>query len=301
MEYEYLFEDIQHSTAQKLYKCMPGKLPDYFVDVSLHWHNEFEINFMLEGSAIYQVGAQTYVSNAGDINIKAPGILHATHITENGHAYYQTLIFRPELFGFAEYERGNLKYLSRILSKKLIIKTPIRPTDAEYDRLARLIKEAMDAAKSDSSADDILLRSRLNEVFYVLIKNGYVIKNDLSVSHDADMEELNPALKYIADNFNHDIKIAKLASLTARSETSFMALFKRVLGVTAIEYITHLRINSACEMLRLTNRKIIDIAQSCGYFNLSNFNRIFKRKTGSTPREYRNQFNQEFENGIDAE
>lgn len=301
MEYDYLFEDLQHTTAQKLFKCMPGKLPDYFVDVSLHWHNEFEINVMLEGSAIYQVGAQTYVSNVGDINIKAPGVLHATHIPENGFAHYNTLIFRPELFGFTEYERGNLRYLSRILSKKLIIKTPIRQTDVEYDRIALLLNEAIDAARNDSPADDILLKSRLNEVFYVLVKNGYVVKSDLHATYDADMEELNPALKYIADNFNHDIKIAKLAALTARSETSFMALFKKVLGVTAIEYITHLRINSACEMLRLTNRKIIDIAQSCGYCNLSNFNRIFKRKTGSTPREYRNQFNQESENAIDAE
>lgn len=301
MEYDYLFENHQHSTAQKLYRCMDGKLPEYYVDVSLHWHNEFEINVMLDGSAIYQVGAQTYTSTAGDINIKAPGVLHATHIPENGFAHYKTLIFRSELFGFTEYERGNLKYLNRILSKKLIIKTPIKPTDVEYDRIARLLKEAMDAAKSDSPADDILLRSRLSETFYVLIKNGYIIKNDLSATYDADMEELSPALKYIADNFNHDIKIAKLAALTARSETSFMALFKKVLGVTAIEYITHLRINSACEMLRLTNRKIIDISQRCGYFNLSNFNRIFKRKTGSTPREYRNQFNQEFENVIDVE
>lgn len=301
MEYEYLFENQQHSTAQKLYRHTIGKLPNYFSDVSLHWHNEFEINLMIEGSAVYQVGAQTYISNVGDINIKVPGILHATHIPENGFAHYETLIFRPELFGFTEYERGNLKYLSRILSKKLIIKTPIRPGDVEYDKIHRLLKDAMDAAENNTPADDVLLRSRLNEVFYLLIKNGYIVKNDLSSTHDSDMEELNPALKYIADNFNHDIKISKLAVLTARSETSFMALFKRVLGVTAIEYITHLRINSACEMLRLTNRKIIDIAQSCGYFNLSNFNRIFKRKIGLTPREYRNQFNQEFENDIDAE
>lgn len=301
MEYEYLFENFQHSTAQKLYRRTTGKIPNYFADVSLHWHNEFEINVMIDGSAIYQVGAQTYISNVGDINIKVPGILHATHIQENGFAHYETLIFRPELFGFTEYERGNLKYLLRILSKKLIIKTPIRPNDVEYDRIYRLLKDAMDAAENNTPADDILLRSRLNEAFYVLIKNGYVIKNDLSTLHDADMEELNPALKYIADNFNHDIKIAELASLTARSETSFMALFKRVLGVTTIEYITHLRINSACEMLRLTNRKIIDIAQSCGYCNLSNFNRIFKRKMGLTPREYRNQFNNGSENAFDAE
>ena len=63
------------------------------------------------------------------------------------------------------------------------------------------------------------------------------------------------------------------------------------MGVTAIEYITHLRINASCEMLRYTDQKIIDIAQNCGYYNLSNYNRIFRKKIGVTPKEFRNRFN----------
>ncbi len=289
-EYEHLFENIHHTTAQKLCRYKPSKIPDYVLRVGLHWHNEFEINIMRGGMAICRIGTRTYELYKGDIIIKVPGILHETHIKDGGFAYYDTMIFHPDFFGMGKYERSYIEVLGGLINQKDIVKNPIRPADRGYDRISSLLNDAVAAAKLDSPIADILLKSRLTELLYELVKNEYIIKNEYSAKLDADMEALQPVLKYIADNYTADIKISYLAKLIARSDTAFMALFKNVMGVTAIEYITHLRINASCEMLRYTDRKIIDIAQSCGYCNLSNFNRIFRKKLGTTPKEFRSQF-----------
>lgn len=289
-EYEHLFENIHHTTAQKLYKCKPSKIPDYILRVGLHWHNEFEINIMRDGVAICRIGTEIYELHKGDIIIKVPGILHETHIRDGGFAYYDTMIFHADLFGIGEYERSYIEVLGRLISQKDVIKNPIRTTDSGYDRISLLLNDAVSAAGQDTPISDLLLKSRLIELLYELVRCGYIVKNEYPAKRDADMEVLQPVLKYIADNYTADIKISYLARLTARSETAFMALFKKVMGVPAMEYITHLRINASCEMLRYTDQKIIDIAQNCGYYNLSNYNRIFRKKIGVTPKEFRNRF-----------
>lgn len=289
-EYEHLFENIHHTTAQKLCRYKPSKIPDYVLRVGLHWHNEFEINIMRDGVAICRIGTEVYELHKGDIVIKIPVILHETHIQDGGFAYYDTMIFHADFFGMGKYERSYIEVLGRLINQKDTIKNPIRPTDKGYDKISSLLDDAVSAAKLDSPVSDILLKSRLIGLLYELVEGGYIVKNEYSAKRDADMEVLQPVLKYIADNYTADIKISHLARLTARSDTAFMALFKKVMGVTAMEYITHLRINASCEMLRYTDQKIIDIAQNCGYYNLSNYNRIFRKKIGVTPKEFRSQF-----------
>ena len=56
-----------------------------------------------------------------------------------------------------------------------------------------------------------------------------------------------------------------------------------------MEYLAQLRVKAACEALASSEKRISEIALSCGYGNLSNFNRQFKRIAGCTPREYRSQ------------
>jgi AraC-like DNA-binding protein len=54
-----------------------------------------------------------------------------------------------------------------------------------------------------------------------------------------------------------------------------------------VEYINKVRINAACKMLLCGKMPVTEVAFSCGYGNLSNFNRQFRRITGRSPREYR--------------
>ena len=69
-----------------------------------------------------------------------------------------------------------------------------------------------------------------------------------------------------------------------------MYCFKRITGTSIVTYITQIRIKKACEMLLNTNKQVVQIAMECGFDNLSNFNRQFKKNAGCSPLKYRKSF-----------
>ena len=84
-----------------------------------------------------------------------------------------------------------------------------------------------------------------------------------------------------------DPTLEELAELSCFSRTYFSALFKSLNGVSPWEYINIKRIEKAKMMLSETNDTILYIANECGFGNLSNFNRIFRKITGKKPSDYR--------------
>ena len=89
------------------------------------------------------------------------------------------------------------------------------------------------------------------------------------------------------------ITIEQLANTAHMSKSYFMGTFKKQVGMGAINYINQLRIKSACELLRSKNQNVSEIAFSCGFTNLSNFNRQFRRQIGITPKEYAKLYKKE--------
>jgi transcriptional regulator GlxA family with amidase domain len=69
----------------------------------------------------------------------------------------------------------------------------------------------------------------------------------------------------------------------------FFKEFRLLTGLTPNEFLNRLRIQSASDLLRSTNKSMIDLAFASGFQSLSAFNKQFKRYTGLSPREYRNK------------
>ena len=101
------------------------------------------------------------------------------------------------------------------------------------------------------------------------------------------MERIKPALDHIVRHYAEDISIQELAEQCAMSVYHFCRVFKAVTGDTTISYINQLRIKNACHLLSNTDTGVAEIAFSCGYRNLSNFNRQFRQMVNCTPGAYR--------------
>ena len=102
-------------------------------------------------------------------------------------------------------------------------------------------------------------------------------------------ERVNRVCQYINANLHCRITIAQAARLVNLSEGAFSRFFRIHLGKTFPAMVNELRIGRACQYLAETDMPITRVAMSCGYNNLSNFNRQFLKLKGMTPREFREQ------------
>ena len=96
--------------------------------------------------------------------------------------------------------------------------------------------------------------------------------------------------QYINDNYKKDIRLNVLAQMAGMSPVSFSRFFKMNAGKSLSDYIIDVRLGYAANLLINTSTPIADICYECGFNNLSNFNRIFKKKKNCSPKEFRENF-----------
>lgn len=102
-----------------------------------------------------------------------------------------------------------------------------------------------------------------------------------------DSKPMRQAKQYINENYNKEITLENVSSLTGFNPAYFSALFKKETGENFMEYIMKVRIQNAKYLLIQTNKDIGDIAADVGYTDLKYFSKLFKKKTGLNPSEFR--------------
>jgi len=107
--------------------------------------------------------------------------------------------------------------------------------------------------------------------------------------HQEGNEPMQKAIEYIFRNFHKDLSIKEMLYITNMSNTAFCMAFKKCCRMTFKEYLLKTRIGYACKLLSEGSLNISQIAYSCGFENISNFNRQFKNIKGLTPSKYQNK------------
>jgi AraC-like DNA-binding protein len=95
---------------------------------------------------------------------------------------------------------------------------------------------------------------------------------------------------YISKNYMNEIRLNDVASLAGMSPSAFSRFFKLHTGRNLSDYIIDMRLGYASRMLVDSTHSIAEIGYGCGFNNLSNFNRIFKKKKGCSPSEFRENY-----------
>jgi AraC-like DNA-binding protein len=102
---------------------------------------------------------------------------------------------------------------------------------------------------------------------------------------------LQPAISFIENNYSdYNIKVTQLAEIVNMSVSNFRKCFSEVYNYSPIQYINNLRINHSQDLLLSGYYTITEIAELSGYSNVYYFSKVFKLKTGMSPREYRNKY-----------
>ena len=95
------------------------------------------------------------------------------------------------------------------------------------------------------------------------------------------------SVTFINSHYNREIRIPELAKMESLSVSRYNSVFRKIYGTSPVEYITRMRISSACELLGGTDLSIKEIALITGYSDPHFFSRVFKANVGISPSEYR--------------
>lgn len=94
-------------------------------------------------------------------------------------------------------------------------------------------------------------------------------------------------MDYLQQHYARKITVQQAASMVGMSESRFMVFFKRATGATFINYVTHVRLTNACQLLRETDLPMADVAARVGFPDQAYFDRKFKQYFRSSPRVMR--------------
>ena len=279
-----LQETKQHGAVRFPFNLYPCTIPGDFPQVALHWQESMELVFVKRGTGLVQVGAESCPARMGDIFIFTPGTLHALRQAEGQCMEYENIIFELELLGGAD-DLCAERYLLPLQSGRMALQPRIIPGEAGYPQAAACLQEAEKANKVKTAGYELAIKGALLRFLSILIgQHGTPLPEDTT-----DTRRLKTVLQLIEAEYATPLRIEDAAEACGCSQSHFMRWFKKMTGQGFTAYLNDHRLNLAAELLRITDATVLDIAGRVGFDNLSYFNRLFKRRYGMTPREYRSK------------
>ena len=262
---------------------------DHFSD-PWHFHSEYEIVMVDKGSGTKFIGDNVSHFEKGDLTFIGPNI---PHFMRNSEEYYHSdnklragatyLHFTKNFLGAHFFNLPEMKLVNDLLEKsKLALKIKGSSKQFTINRLKRMVDEK--PPQRLLSLLEILIHLSQSQELKPLLSMAY------TVNKPGDTDRINEVFEFILKNYTRKIYIQKIADQLHMSVPSFSRYFKHHTSKTFSNYVTEIRIGHAKRLLMENDHNISEICFHCGFNNLSNFYRHFRKLTGVVPKEYKDRF-----------
>jgi AraC-like DNA-binding protein/mannose-6-phosphate isomerase-like protein (cupin superfamily) len=261
------------------------------ISFPLHYHDEFELNFIQNGAGAKRiVGDHIEVIGELDMVLIGPNLNHSwlNHECKSEEIREITIQWHKDLFDDKFLCRNQLNLLRALFERASL---GISFSEETIQVLApRLV-----ALAEKNGFDAVLeLMSILHELS--TSKNMRTLSNSTfsNEQFSYNSRRIEKAFQYMNNNYDRSVTLNEVARLVNMTEVSFSRFIRKRTGNTFIDTLNEIRLGHASKKLIDTTHSISEISYICGFNNISNFNRIFKKKKGCTPKEFRESFS----NGI---
>lgn len=293
--YQELKENRPHGTKDYPYSQYFIKSQKGSFHIPVHWHNEVEIIYIKKGRLSIYVGEEKFLANQGEVFFVNTGDLHFMESDDTSVEYY-TLLFPLTFLSFQIDDALEKEVFLPLRQKKLLMPVGVKGFNSEK-RITDIICELIKVNEEKETAYQFTTRIILLQLIEVFIKENLLYQADVSGSVGIQRE----LLAYIQEHYTDKVSLAMLAKEFHLSEKYISWYFKEHFNISFIQYVSHLRMTKAKDLLLTTGQSVTDIALSCGYPSVNFFIRSFKEIKGITPLQYRKkskdyEMKKEFEN-----
>jgi AraC family transcriptional activator of mtrCDE len=184
--------------------------------------------------------------------------------------------------GYFVHQHPLIKQMTEYLPESIIISD----THHQQSHLSSIVKMLIEESQRSEMGSTFILENLAECVLALLLRDHLSLDKGLfaALAHS----KLNSAISAIIKKPEHKWSLENLAELSHMSRTSFSELFKAVVGLPVMEYVTHWRISVAYRLLKDEGVSTLAAALQVGYDNESSFSKAFKRVLAVTPGSVRN-------------
>ena len=256
----------------------------------IHNHSVYELNFVENAKGVRRIvgDSQEVIGDYDLCLITSPDLEHVWEQNEchSGDIREITVQFDFSMSDETLFGRNPYASITRMIQEaKKGLSFPLQAIMKVYGMLDTLssVKDGFYAVQQFLT---ILYELSRCENARTLASSSYA---KVTVEDD-DSRRILKVKNFISKNYMDELRLPELASLAGMSSSAFSRFFKLHTGRNISEYIIDLRLGYAARMLVDTAKSISEIGFDCGFNNLSNFNRIFKKKKGCSPSEFRESY-----------
>ncbi len=256
-------------------------------DFPIHFHPEYELNCIINGKGVRRVVGDN-LEEIDDIELVlvGPNLIHGweTHNSKNKLIHEITIQFHEDL-----------------LDAKLLSRTIFKPLRDLFHRANHGI--LFSRKISEECLPKIMRLSKTTNIDYFLdlmsilhdlanSRNQRLLSTSVSQLNDFEnSKKIKKVYDYVQENYDRKVSLDEISELVNMTVVTFNRFIKKRTGKTFVEYINDTRISYASRWLIETDLTISEIGFKCGFNNMANFNRVFKKVKGITPSIFRAEFN----------
>lgn len=261
---------------------------DPFFQSPFHSHPELELVYIKESYGKRIVGNSVEQFVSGDMVFLGSDI---PHVWLNDEIYYKgintlkaqaiVVYFNKDIFGPIFYELKETQKINNLFNRA---GRGLSITGKTNELIAKKLEKLVHKKNFEIIIGLFEILSMLSESSDIAFVNNeaYTPSNE-----SAKNDRLSDVFEYVKDNFKQDISLDEIAKIANLTPTSFCRMFKSKTQKHFVEYLNEIRVSNACKFLIETDMGMSEIAYECGYKTVSNFNKLFKKLTETTPKEYR--------------
>jgi AraC-like DNA-binding protein len=259
-----------------------------------HYHPEYELVLVTKSTGRRMVGDHIGYFKEGDLVFMGPML---PHVWVNDPEYLEegtpleadaiVIHFVGDFLGEKFLQVPEMEKLNQFLQ---LSTRGMHITGAASEKIGALMKQLLDMNGMQRLVTLFSIFEILSATsdYELLASPGYI-----QTIHTKSTDRFSKITEYIMLNFDREITLPEAAAAANMAVTTFCNFFKTHYRVTFVEYLNMVRIGHACKLLGDMNKTIVGVAYECGFNNLANFNRQFKKIKNLTPSEYRKTINTE--------
>lgn len=255
-------------------------------DFPIHFHPEYELNLIKNGKGVRRlVGDSLEEIDDIELVLVGPNLHHGwiTHNCKSNEIHEVTVQFQNNLFNDELLNKRIMKPIKEMFDRSIHgILFNKKISNELYPRISQVSRlDGMDYFIEMVSILHDLANSRNQRLLSTFTVNRNEFENS---------DNIKKVYDYIHANFHKKIALAEVSEIVNMSSVSFNRFIKKRTGKTFINYLNDVRISNAAMWLLEKDQSISEIAYKCGFNNIANFNRVFKKFKNCTPTEYKAVF-----------